>query len=187
MTLAPVAVILALGAAPADAARAAPPRPYDSLIHASADEATRKIYPLPENLIRAVMRQESDFRPEAVSPAGAIGLMQVMPMNAARLGLSTDDLRDPQKNIRAGALILATLLKHYQGDVISALIAYNAHPRELGSPVPRNGETPQYVRNVLRYFRQYERQDGNEIHIVPAKKKSPSPGVLRPSQVLAQP
>jgi soluble lytic murein transglycosylase-like protein len=185
-TLTPLLVALVLEAPPASTP-AAHARPYDTAIRAAAAEATKTVYPVPENLIRAVIRQESNFRPGVVSLAGAIGLMQVMPMNATRLGLTTDDLRDPEKNVRAGSLLLATLLKHYEGDVISALIAYNAHPRELGSPVPRNGETLLYVRNVLRYFREYEHQDGNEIATAPTKKKAPQPSILRPSQVLAAP
>ena len=184
MTLAPLALAaLVFHAAPEPTPEKK--RPYDSLIRAAAEDATKAIYPLPANLVRAVIRQESDFDPSAVSPAGAIGLMQVMPFNASRLGLTPEDLREPEKNLRAGARLLATLLKHYRGDVISALIAYNAHPREFGSPVPRNGETPIYVRNVLRYFREFEHEDGHEIATTSTKKRPAPSGILRPSQVLA--
>jgi soluble lytic murein transglycosylase-like protein len=160
-------------------------RAYDHFIIA-ATKSTAHVHTVPENLVRAVIRQESDFRPHAVSPAGAIGLMQVMPFNAARLGFTTKELRDPEKNIRAGVRLLAVLLKHYKGDVISALVAYNARPRELGAPIPRNGETPGYVRNVLRYYREYEQTNGRDLPQTSAAEPPPktTPSVLQPSRTL---
>jgi len=81
--------------------------------------------------------------------------MQVMPFNAPRVGLAERDLLDPAKNILAGVRLLAVLLEHYKGDLISALVAYNARPRKLFAPLPRNGETPAYVARVLGFFAQY--------------------------------
>src|SRR6266511_2588083 len=95
------ALMLAAGVVGGPIAPPATPRPYDSLIRAAALDATNTIYPLPANLVRAVIRQESRFDPFAVSPAGAIGLMQVMPFNASRLGLTPEDLREPEKNLQA--------------------------------------------------------------------------------------
>ena len=120
---------------------------------ACRDVAT--VWPVPVALVRAVIRQESNFDPRAKSPAGAIGLMQVMPFNAPKVGLTEGDLWNPKRNVLAGTRILAVLLQHYEGDLISALAAYNAKPRKLFAPLPNNGETPEYVRAVLRYYRNY--------------------------------
>ena len=131
---------------------------FDELITAAVEE-TRVIYAVPPDLIRAVMKQESAFRPKAESQCGARGLMQVMPFNALKLGLSSeDDLWVPRLNVLAGVRLLAVLLKHYEGDVIAALVAYNSGPKAKLAPVPANGETPGYVLNILRYWRGFERE-----------------------------
>jgi len=129
-------------------------RRYDDAIAAAITKA-KHIHSVPPALVRAVIRQESSFRPRAVSRAGARGLMQVMPSNARPLGVTPDELWEPDKNVLAGVRLLAVLLKHYQGDLISALVGYNARPRRLFAPVPRNGETPTYVWNVLAFYEQY--------------------------------
>jgi soluble lytic murein transglycosylase-like protein len=120
----------------------------------------RDVWPVPAELVRAVIRQESAFDPRAKSRAGAVGLMQVMPANAELLGVTEGELWQPAKNVLAGTRLLAVLLKHYDGDLISALVAYNAHPMRLGAPVPRNGETPGYVASVLRYYAAYSKASG---------------------------
>ncbi len=94
----------------------------------------------------------------AAARAGAIGLMRVMPYTAPRVGLTEDDLWDPAKNILAGTRLLAVLLRYYRRDLISVLVAYNAHPRKMFAPIPRNGETPGYVAAVLRFFQAYSTQ-----------------------------
>ena len=130
---------------------------YDPIIRQAIEEAGGR-YPVPLALVKAVIRQESMFRPGAVSKAGARGLMQVMPGTAVRLGVHPEDLFDPAQNIRAGVRLLSILLEHYRGDIISSLVAYNARPRRLFAPVPRNGETPGYVWKVLAYYEWYSRQ-----------------------------
>lgn len=141
---------------------------FDREIQQAVD-ATHAVYPVPLALVRAIIRQESAFHPRALSRAGARGLMQVMPANARRLGASPDDLWDPAKNISAGVRLLAVLLAHYQGDLISALVAYNARPRRLLAPLPANGETPRYVWNVLAFYEQYQREArGTLLSPVPA-------------------
>jgi soluble lytic murein transglycosylase-like protein len=129
---------------------------FDSAI-ARAVAAVAFVWPLPHSLVAAVIQQESAFRPDAVSAAGAIGLMQLLPANAERVGLPPEALFSPTENILAGTRLLAVLLKHYRGDVISALVAYNAGPRRPRAPLPDNGETPAYVRAVLSSWTMYER------------------------------
>jgi len=124
---------------------------------AAATRSVAGIWPVPDSFVKAVIRRESGFRPRAVSPAGAVGLMQIMPWNARRLGITYAELWDPTRNILAGTRLLAVLLRHYQGDVISTLIAYNAGPGRPLAPVPRNGETPGYVRGVLASWRLFHR------------------------------
>jgi soluble lytic murein transglycosylase-like protein len=124
------------------------PVPFETEIDAALAE-TAAIYPVPKALVVGVISVESGFRPRAISPAGAKGLMQLMPYTARRVGVAERDLFDPAKNILGGVRLLAVLLRHYDGDVISALVAYNARPRRLFAPIPRNGETPMYVWRVL--------------------------------------
>ena len=131
-----------------------PDQAYDVAISlAIADVAA--IHPIPMALVKGIIRRESNFNPKARSKTGAIGLMQVMPFTAERVGLTEEDLWIPEKNILGGVRLLAVLLKYYQGDVISALTAYNARPRKLFAPVPRNGETPEYIAAVLGFYQEY--------------------------------
>jgi soluble lytic murein transglycosylase-like protein len=133
---------------------------YDDDISAALD-AVAPVWPMPPSFIKAVIQRESAFNPTAMSRAGAIGLMQVMPSNAARVGLSKGALWKPRENILAGVRLLAVLLRHYEGDVISALVAYNARPRPRLAPLPDNGETPPYVLAVLRAWEKFERCDAS--------------------------
>jgi soluble lytic murein transglycosylase-like protein len=125
------------------------PEAYDGAIAAAVADVVH-IYPVPPALVKAVIRRESNFNPNAVSGVGAIGMMQLMPYTAKKVGLRPLDLWDPRKNILGG-----TRLQYYDGDVISALTAYNARPREPLAPLPKNGETPEYVAAVLRYYEEY--------------------------------
>ena len=135
------------------------------------DAAVRDVadlYPVPPALVKAVIRRESAFNPRAKSRVGAIGLMQVMPFNARKVGLREAELWDPERNILGGTRLLAALLRYYNGDMVAALAAYNAKPRNPFAPLPDNGETPEYVRMVLRYYDEYTRQSGPGL--------SPRPG-----------
>jgi soluble lytic murein transglycosylase-like protein len=129
---------------------------YDDAINAAVSAVT-PVWRVPVSFVKAVIQQESAFQERVVSPAGAVGLMQVLPSNARRLGLRPEALWLPTENILAGTRLLAVLLRHYQGDVISALVAYNARPRRRSAPVPDNGETPGYVRGVLRAWAAFRR------------------------------
>lgn len=133
-----------------------PSHAYDGEIRAAA-RAVASVWPLPVSFIKAVIRRESGFNPLALSPAGAVGLMQVLPSNARSLGLTPSGLWNPAANILAGSRLLAVLLRHYRGDVISALVAYNGRPRRRLARLPENGETPSYVRAVLRSWAAFAR------------------------------
>ena len=127
---------------------------------AAAVRDVADLYPVPPALVKAVIRRESAFNPRARSRVGAIGLMQLMPFNARKVGLRESELWDPERNILGGTRLLAALLRYYNGDMVAALAAYNAKPRNPFAPLPRNGETPEYVTMVLRYFDEYTRQSG---------------------------
>ncbi len=129
---------------------------YDADIR-TATRSVAGIWAIPASFVKAVIERESGFRPRALSRAGAVGLMQVMPRNANRLGVTSAELWNPAQNILAGTRLLAVLLRHYRGDVISALVAYNARPRRLFAPIPANGETPSYVRGVLGSWKAFAR------------------------------
>jgi soluble lytic murein transglycosylase len=96
-----------------------------------------------------VIRAESDYNPEAVSPRGAQGLMQLMPSVAKSYGLS--DPFSPEDNVRAGTALLGELLNEYDGDYKLALSAYNAGPAAVKSHdgVPDYPETKNYIKKVI--------------------------------------
>lgn len=104
---------------------------------------------LRRDLLNAVIKQESAFRPCAVSVKGALGLMQLMPATAEQF--SVRDAFDPKENIDAGAKLLKSLLTRFGGDVALALGAYNAGPAnvEAAGGVPRFPETVNYVNSIL--------------------------------------
>ncbi|MGQ9556452.1 MAG: lytic transglycosylase domain-containing protein [Desulfurispora sp.] len=112
-------------------------------------------YDLDPALLKAVARAESSFDPQAVSPAGAAGLMQLMPATARALGVT--DVFDPRQNILAGARYLRQLLDRFAGDLPLALAAYNAGPGavERHGGIPPYRETRQYVSRVLKFCQLY--------------------------------
>jgi soluble lytic murein transglycosylase-like protein len=120
------------------------------------DSAARR-YNIDCALIKAIIKAESDFDPQAVSRDGARGLMQLMPATA--LEVECLDAFDPQDNIRGGVRYLRKLLDLF-GDVGLALAAYNAGPEAVmkHKGLPPFSETRAYVDRVLRYYSHYKRE-----------------------------
>jgi soluble lytic murein transglycosylase len=110
-------------------------------------------------LVRAVIKTESDFDPMAVSRAGAVGLMQLMPQTAVRLDVR--DLYNPDENVGGGTKYLRQLLDRFNGNLPLALAAYNAGENmvERYQGLPPIEETRQYVKKVLRYYRVFLTSD----------------------------
>jgi len=120
-----------------------PRHAYDDIIAEAAEK-----YALDARMIKAVMQAESAFDAMAVSPVGALGLMQLMPAVAEELG--ADDPMDPRQNIMAGSLHLRRLLNAHGGNVKLALASYNAGPGNVAKyrGVPPFRETRNYVKKV---------------------------------------
>ena len=117
-------------------------------------EAAR-LYQLPAPFIRAVMKVESNFNPNVVSHAGAIGLMQLMPRTAANMGVR--DPFDPRQNILGGARYLRILANLFGGDLVLTVAAYNAGEGAVKryEGIPPYTETRRYVRRVLSHYYRY--------------------------------
>ncbi len=115
------------------------------------DEAAKR-YNVDVKLLKSIAKAESGFRADAVSSAGAVGIMQLMPQTAA--GLGVDDSYNAYKNIMGGASYISQLLGKYNGNVSLALAAYNAGSAnvEKYNGIPPFEETQNYVAKVLSYY-----------------------------------
>jgi soluble lytic murein transglycosylase-like protein len=103
-------------------------------------------------LLKALIKTESDFDPRAVSKAGAMGLMQIMPENIRRLEIK--DPFDPKDNVMGGARYLKQLINRFNGKLHLALAAYNAGPGvvEKYQRIPPFQETENFVKQVMEYY-----------------------------------
>ncbi len=115
-------------------------------------EEKAKIYGIDAKLIKEIIKEESNWNVYAVSPKGAMGIMQLMPSTALLLGVKNPF--DPQENIDGGIRYIKYLLDKFQGNINLALAAYNAGPNLVESlgRVPKITETIQYVANITRRY-----------------------------------
>ena len=130
------------------AARPAPrTRPFDHVVRQVAAH-----YTVEPSLVHAVIEVESGYDPSAVSPRGAVGLMQLMPETAAALGVQNPG--DPYANIVAGVRHLRRLLDRYEGNLELTLAAYNAGPAavERYGGIPPYRETHDYIRRIRQRY-----------------------------------
>ena len=114
---------------------------------------------IPRELVYAVMHAESGFDPNAISSAGAQGLMQLMPMTARAMAVK--DAFDPKQNIQGGVRYLRVLANQFNGDMKLMLAAYNAGPeavRKYGTRVPPYEETMVYVQKVVSLYFMYKKR-----------------------------
>jgi len=123
---------------------------YDPYIRHAAT-----LYQIPEELVRAVIKVESDFNPQVVSRANAQGLMQLVPETAQRMMVS--DSFDPRQNVFGGVRYLRVLANLFNGDLELTIAGYNAGENAVirNGGIPPYEETRAYVSKVLAYYRYY--------------------------------
>jgi soluble lytic murein transglycosylase-like protein len=124
---------------------------YDEWIRQAAS-----LYQIPVELVRAIIKVESDYDPRAVSSAGARGLMQLMPATAERLQVK--DMHDPRENIFGGVRYLRVLANTFNGDLVLTVAGYNAGEEAVmrHGGVPPYEQTRDYVAKVMRFYRRYQ-------------------------------
>jgi soluble lytic murein transglycosylase-like protein len=128
-------------------------RSANRALYAPLIERIAREHQLRPELMHAVIRAESGYDPVAVSRAGAVGLMQLMPATAERFGVR--DRTDPVQNLRGGAAYLRELVDMFNRNLQLALAGYNAGENAViqhGNRVPPYAETEEYVRRVLQYY-----------------------------------
>ena len=151
------------GSSGASAASAAPASSKRGFLPTLADienfiQAAAKKHQVPAAFVKSIVAAESAFNANAVSPKGAIGLMQLMPETARQYGA---DPSVPEQNVDAGTHYLRTLLDRYHGALKSTIAAYNAGPGAVDHyrGVPPFRETRGYVVRVLGFLKQFQRQN----------------------------
>jgi soluble lytic murein transglycosylase-like protein len=142
-------------------------RLYEAHIREAAN-----LYQLPEAFLRAVVMVESNFFPDAVSQAGAMGLMQLMPSTALNMGVM--DAFDPRQNVLGGARYLRMLANRFNGDLVLTVAAYNAGEGAIKryNGVPPYQETRMYVKRVLHHY--YAFRNTSELAMVSPAGRSPA-------------
>lgn len=134
------------------------------------EEMARR-YGLDPLLVMALIKMESNFNPEAVSPAGAAGLMQLMPSTARSLGLKVPRYRDPRrpirnpkiderfdpyKNLEAGMRYLSQMVDRYSGNYVLAICAYNSGPGNVKKDIPPIRQTERFAVKVMKWYYEYQ-------------------------------
>jgi Rod binding domain-containing protein len=124
---------------------------YSRPIDTALDKASKE-YDLPKNLLVAMIKAESGGDPNAVSPKGAKGLMQLIDSTATSMGVKNQF--DPEENIMGGARYIKQLLDHFKGDLRLSLAAYNAGPGNVRkfNGIPPFNETKDYINKVIRFM-----------------------------------
>jgi len=126
-------------------------------LHTATIDSLAKLHGLPASLLHAVITAESAYDPNAISRAGAVGLMQLMPDTAKRYGVV--NRRNPTDNIDGGTRYLRDLLIMFDNNLVLALAAYNAGEgavKRYGNTIPPFAETQNYVNKVIEYYKKYE-------------------------------
>ncbi len=144
----------------------------------SAIEEAAARHNVDPNLVRAVVKVESNFNPNAVSRTGAMGLMQLMPSTARQLKVNNPF--DPEQNVDAGVRHLKQLLESYGGDIKLTLAAYNAGAGAVArsSGVPRYAETQNYVRRITNLYYGSPASSPSEVTRNPVRVQRDARGVL---------
>jgi soluble lytic murein transglycosylase-like protein len=146
------------GNAPKTGAPIVAPSDHDPARFTRYDEWIRQactLYQIPEQLVRAVIKVESDYDPRAISVSGARGLMQLMPDTAERMQVR--DIDDPRENIFGGVRLLRILANAFNGDLSLTIAAYNAGPDAVmrHGGIPPFDQTRSYVVKVTNFYRRY--------------------------------
>ena len=133
---------------------------------------TSLAYRMNPALVRAVIQAESAYDPDAISPKGAMGLMQLMPEMAWSLNVANP--YDPKQNIAGGVRHLRYLLDRFGGNLELALAAYHAGETRVSreSRIPRISETQQYVRKVIRFYQSFSSDGGRSDRLYAAEVQS---------------
>lgn len=129
--------------------------------HSGTIETMAQRYNLSKSLIHAVITAESAYDSDAVSRAGAVGLMQLMPGTAKRYGVK--NRRNPYDNVKGGVEYLRDLLVLYNNNLRLALAAYNAGEgavKKYNNEIPPYKETQNYVKKVIAYYNKYKQSMG---------------------------
>ena len=156
------APVVEMGDTPMDGAELAPapftmPTAADMRRYSAIINVASRANGVEGELVHAIIWAESSYNPNAVSPAGAAGLMQLMPETARSYGVR--NVFDPAENIQAGVKIMRELLAKFDGDPELALAAYNAGPYAViraGNRIPPHPETAAYVPKVMDYYRRLQ-------------------------------